>query len=153
MNPRLLFPLAMGIFLVALSTTARATCTNGQCCVKLDASSEPYQNSPDNHRWTYRFSIRNTCGYQVSYRLCAYSTVNGASPGLGWICGTATGPNAAGWLGANEARRLMPETWDIESLNVRISDCKAPLAVANTPSTDNQPDQCGKCPSPGLCGN
>lgn len=117
------------------------TCVKGQTIVQ----------PAGNDLWTYVLTVQNTCNFQVSYRLCAYSS-DGSSPNsLGWLCGTATGPNAAGWLRPNESRRLMPETWS-SGMKFKVAECKAPLAVGNVPR-DHQATQCGKCPSPGLCGN
>jgi hypothetical protein len=118
-------------------------------CVKGQVSVKPYQDTPDNDRWTYEIGVKNTCGHQVSYRMCASSADGGSTDFLGWTCGTATGPNAAGWLRSNESRRLMPETWK-NGMKFKVAECKWPLAVGNVPK-GNEPILCGKCPSPNLC--
>lgn len=120
-------------------------------CLKGSATIRTEGNNSGSASQVFDISIRNTCGYQISYRLCAYSTDNNSNAFLGWRCGTATGPNAAGWLRPGESRKLMPETWS-GRVGLRVAECKAPFAVGNTPTNDGMPIQCGKCPSPGLCG-
>lgn len=118
-------------------------------CVKGQVNVKPYQDTPDNDKWTYEIGVKNTCGHQVSYRMCASTPDGGSTNSLGWTCGTATGPNAAGWLESNESRSLTPETWQ-KGMKLKVAECKAPLAVGNVPK-GNGTVQCGKCPSPGLC--
>lgn len=114
-------------------------------CLKGQVHTTPSSSN----KLDYKINVTNSCGYQISYRLCVYASDGSRNDFLGWNCGSATGPNAAGWLRPNESRQLMTETWRPD-MQLRVAECKAPLAVGNVPK-GNEPVQCGKCPSPGLC--